>query len=212
MRQNFVFIQSATLNDLVLDAMLRSPLLSEQVIKQAENFSLDKKKQFIGCRYLLAELLNEHFNITTLPNIKITENSRPQFEKSNLPDFNISHSGDFVAVAISTVGKIGLDIEFDRPRKNILTIAKQFFSEPENIWLSKQTNTLDAFWQLWTLREAALKLYAKGVWQMKEMAIMMPKREVTAKFATEFYLYHQKLEHIYLSVCCDQPIYYIAID
>ncbi|WP_392564957.1 4'-phosphopantetheinyl transferase superfamily protein [Orbus wheelerorum] len=192
--------------------MLQSTLLSSQVIKQAENFSSNKQKQFVACRYLLAQLLNRHLDIVSLPNIKIAENSRPQFEKSHLPDFNISHSGDFIAVAISSEGRVGLDIEFDRPRKNILTIAKQFFSEQENIWLNKQINILSAFWQLWTLRESALKLYAKGVWQMKELEIMMPAQKASAKFATEFYLYHQKLEHIYLSVCCGKPIYTIVID
>ncbi|WP_392561304.1 4'-phosphopantetheinyl transferase superfamily protein [Orbus sturtevantii] len=212
MQQNFIFIQSANLNELSLDSMLRSSLLSPQVVKQAETFSLNKQKQFIACRYLLAELLNEHFSITALPNIKTIENGRPQFEKSNLPDFNISHSGDFVAVAITTIGKIGLDIEFDRPRKNIAAIAKQFFSEQENNWLSQQKDTLAAFWKLWTLRESALKLYGKGVWQMREMAIMMPEQQVNAKFATGFYLHHQKVEQIYLSICCDLPIYSILVN
>ncbi|WP_392558565.1 4'-phosphopantetheinyl transferase family protein [Orbus mooreae] len=212
MRKNFVFIQSANLNDLSYEALLSSPLLSEQVITQAETFEHKRQKQFVACRYLLAELLNEYFDIAQLPKIKIGDNSRPKFEKSNLPDFNISHSGDFITVAISSEGLVGLDIEIDRPRKNIQKIAKQFFSSSENSWLNQQYDPLAAFWKLWTLRESALKVYAKGVWQMKEMAITMPQQDITATFADSFYPYHQKLRQLYLSVCCSVPIHKIMIN
>lgn len=212
MDQNFVFVSTANLNDLVLEEMLDSSLLSAQVIKQAEAFSAPKQKQFIACRYLLAQLLNQHCKIPSLPNIKISSNRRPQFDDNSLPDFNISHSGDFVAIALCSTGKIGIDIEFDRPRKNILNIAKQFFSPPENSWLNQQSNILAAFWQLWTLREAALKLYAKGVWQMKEVKIAMPQQHITAEFASDFHSYHQILTPIYLSLCCSKPIHSITID
>lgn len=212
MRKNFVFIQSANLNDLSYDALISSSLLSNQVIQQATMMDKRRQKQFVACRYLLAELLNEHFGITSLPNIKIGSNSRPQFEKTNLPDFNISHSGDFIAVAICSEGLVGLDIEHDRPRKNIQKIAKQFFSSSENSWLNQQNDPLAAFWQLWTLRESALKLYAKGVWQMKELTITMPEQNITAEFATDFYPNHQKLPQLYLSVCCSLPIHHIGIN
>ncbi|RKS85821.1 4'-phosphopantetheinyl transferase [Orbus hercynius] len=212
MRQNFIFIQSANLNDLSYEALLSSSLLSEQVIQQSAGLDDKRKKQFVACRYLLAELLNEHFDVDQLPNIKIGDNSRPQFEKVNLPDFNISHSGNFIAVAISSTGKIGLDIELARARQNAKKIAMQFFSQQENEWLTQQSDPLNAFWQLWTLRESALKLYAKGVWQMKELAIAMPTQQITAKFATDFYPYHQQLEQIYLSICCSHPIHSIVIN
>lgn len=206
MRQNFVFIQSANLNDLSYKTLLSSALLSQQVIAQAATLTGKRQKQFVACRYLLAELLNEHFDVASLPNIKIGDNSRPQFEKANLPDFNISHSDDFVAVAVSSAGLVGLDIEHDRPRKNIQKIAEQFFSSSEQRWLNQQHDPLAAFWQLWTLRESALKVYAKGVWQMKELTITMPEQNISAKFAADFYPHHQKLAQLYLSVCCSTPI------
>lgn len=206
MSKNFVFIQSANLDDLPLASMLSSPLLSEQVRTQATNLSGIRQTQFVACRYLLAEILNHYFDISRLPNIIVSDNQRPQFEKLNLPDFNISHSDNYIAVGVASQGKLGLDIEFKRTRKNYLAIAKQFFSAQENQWLNQQTDPLEAFWHLWTLRESALKLYAKGVWQMKEMQIEMPNQRITAEFAKQFYAHHQRVGPIYLSVCSNQPI------
>lgn len=212
MSQNCVFVQSANLNELALAPLLNSPLMSQQVISEASQLTGKRQKQFVACRYLLAELLNDYFAIPSLPNIIIGHNNRPKFEKNNLPDFNISHSGDFIAVAICTQGNIGIDIEQKRPRKNYLAIAKQFFSAPETDWLNRQPDSLSAFWQLWTLRESALKLYAKGVWQMKELQLNMIQQQITAKFATDFYYHHQQIEQIFLSVCCNHSIDSIAIN
>lgn len=212
MSKNFVFIQSANLDDLPLASMLSSPLLSEQVRTQAARLSGVRQTQFVACRYLLAEILNHYFDISYLPNIVIGNNQRPQFDKANLPDFNISHSHNYVAVGVSSQGRLGLDIELKRTRKNFMAIAKQFFSAQENQWLNEQADPLDAFWQLWTLRESALKLYAKGVWQMKEMQIEMPKQRITTEFAEAFYAHHQTVGAICLSVCSNQPIDILEIN
>ncbi|MBX4132609.1 4'-phosphopantetheinyl transferase superfamily protein [Frischella sp. Ac48] len=212
MRENYVLAQLANVNQFDISAMLASPLISPQVINHAKQLHGKRQKQFITCRYLLAELLNDHYGISCLPLIIIGNNQRPQFEKTNLPDFNISHSGDYVAVAICSNGKIGIDIEQDRPRKQYRKIAAQFFSEHENTWLNQQTDGLSAFWQLWTLREAALKLYAKSVWQMKELQLNMQKKQISASFADNFYYHHQPLEQIYLSICCEQPITQICLN
>ena len=206
MRENYVFVQSANLNQFDSTSLLNSSLISQQVIEQASQFNGKRQLQFVACRYLLAELLNDYFDIPSLPNIIIGLNQRPHFEKANLPDFNISHSGDYIAVAVCSEGKIGIDIEQHRPRKQFLNIAKQFFSEQEIAWMNQQKDNLSAFWQLWTLRESALKLYAKGVWQMKELQIDMQHEKMNATFGNDFYFQHQQLAQIYLSICCNYPI------
>lgn len=95
MRENYVLAQLANVNQFDISAMLASPLISPQVINHAKQLHGKRQKQFITCRYLLAELLNDHYEISCLPLIIIGNNQRPQFEKTNLPDFNISHSGLF---------------------------------------------------------------------------------------------------------------------
>jgi 4'-phosphopantetheinyl transferase len=197
-----LIIQLACLND----ADINFSLLPQTLLDEANNLSGQRKKQFLVCRSILAHLLKQYCDIPMLPVIKVEDNGRPSFLEPRLPDFNISHSQDWVAVAISLVGKVGLDIEVARPRKNYLKVAKNFFADDEYQWMTKQDDTLRAFWQLWTLKESALKLYAKGVWQIKSVNIDLKQQMIMAPFAQEFYYQYHQVDDMHLSVNCNQPI------
>ena len=181
-------------------------LLSPQVIDDAESLSGSRKKQFLVCRSILASLLKQYCHIDSLPPIIIGDNSRPCFLQHNLPDFNISHSKDWVAVAISLNGRVGIDIEVARQRKNYLNVAESIFADDEYQWMLKQRDTLTAFWQLWTLKESALKLYAKGVWQMKSVKVDIENQLITAPFGQDFYYQYQQVASVHLAVNQNKPI------
>ena len=181
-------------------------LLSKQIINDAQLFNGRRKKQFLVCRSILASLLNQYCQIAILPTMVIGDNNRPCFLERNLPDFNISHSQDWVAVAISLDGRVGLDIEVARPRKNYLDVAKSFFADAEYQWMMEQADTLKAFWQLWTLKESALKLYAKGVWQIKSVKVDIEKQLISAPFGQHFYYQYQQVASVHLAVNHNKPI------
>ena len=181
-------------------------LLSKQIINDAQLFNGRRKKQFLVCRSILASLLNQYCQIAILPTMVIGDNNRPCFLERNLPDFNISHSQDWVAVAISLDGRVGLDIEVARPRKNYLDVAKSFFADAEYQWMMQQADTLKAFWQLWTLKESALKLYAKGVWQIKSVKVDIEKQLISAPFGQHFYYQYQQVASVHLAVNHNKPI------
>ena len=181
-------------------------LLSPQVIDDAELLKGTRKKQFLVCRSILASLLKQYCHIDSLPPIIIGDNSRPCFLQHNLPDFNISHSQDWVAVAISLNGRIGIDIEVARQRKNYLNVAESIFADDEYQWMLKQSDTLTAFWQLWTLKESALKLYAKGVWQMKSVKVDVVNQLISAPFGQDFYYQYQQVASVHLAVNQNKPI------
>ena len=181
-------------------------LLSKQIINDAQLFNGRRKKQFLVCRSILASLLNQYCQIAILPTMVIGDNNRPCFLEPNLPDFNISHSQDWVAVAISLDGRVGLDIEVARPRKNYLDVAKSFFADAEYQWMMQQADTLTAFWQLWTLKESALKLYAKGVWQIKSVKVDIEKQLISAPFGQHFYYQYQQVASVHLAVNHNKPI------
>lgn len=181
-------------------------LLSKQIINDAQLFNGRRKKQFLVCRSILASLLNQYCQIAILPTMVIGDNNRPCFLERNLPDFNISHSQDWVAVAISLDGRVGLDIEVARPRKNYLDVAKSFFADAEYQWMMQQADTLTAFWQLWTLKESALKLYAKGVWQIKSVKVDIEKQLISAPFGQHFYYQYQQVASVHLAVNHNKPI------
>ncbi|MWN32733.1 4'-phosphopantetheinyl transferase superfamily protein [Gilliamella sp. Pra-s65] len=197
-----LIIQLANLNHSTIDFAL----LPKQIVDEADKFNDERKKQFLVCRSILANLLKQYCDISILPTIVVGDNGRPCFLERHLPDFNISHSQNWVAVAISLTGMIGLDVEVDRPRKNYLKVAKNFFADDEYQWLIKQDDSLRAFWQLWTLKESALKLYAKGVWQIKSVNVDLTEQVITAPFAQHFYYQYHQVDDVHLSVNCNEPI------
>ena len=98
-----------------------------------------------------------NIDINTLE-IKRNEHGKPYFK--NLPDFhfNISHSTDILAVAISD-GKVGIDIE--KLRTPDLRIAKRF-CEDEQAYVT-ETDPKNRFFEVWTKKEAYLKYKGTGI-------------------------------------------------
>lgn len=113
-------------------------------------------------------LLLRAFNLATLPEIIYGENGKPAFQGDVPLWFNISHSGDNIAVLVSDQGDVGCDIEILRPRRNWLRIAQAMFSSGEQAELMSATeaNQLTVFWQIWTRKEALLKFAGQSVWSM----------------------------------------------
>lgn len=93
-----------------------------------------------------------------------SEKGKPLLLNRNDVHFNISHSGDWVVVALSEK-EVGIDVE--KIREPEYRIAERFFSSFE----LKQLNALKGdvkkirFFELWTLKESYLKLLGKGLTQ-----------------------------------------------
>ncbi|SFM31033.1 4'-phosphopantetheinyl transferase [Gracilibacillus orientalis] len=89
------------------------------------------------------------------------EYGKPFFQ--NYPDFhfNLSHSGEWVTIALDHF-PIGVDIEHIVPID--LKLAHHFFSPSEIYQLEKQPiqNRLSYFYKIWTLKESFIKGVGKG--------------------------------------------------
>lgn len=77
--------------------------------------------------------------------------------------FNMSHSEDLAALAISDGPEIGIDIEWARPVED--DVAKANFSAAEYSELSRLQGDdwLDAFYRCWTRKEAIVKALGDGL-------------------------------------------------
>ncbi|MBR5542863.1 MAG: 4'-phosphopantetheinyl transferase superfamily protein [Oscillospiraceae bacterium] len=129
--------------------------------------------------------------------IHLTENGKPYLKNAPV-FFSISHSGNVVVCAFSTV-ETGVDVQV---RKNIpFSVASRFFSEGE-----KEENAIS----IWTRKEALAKATGLGL-----------SREIlnTAIWG-ESVLFHGQLYHFktteyenhVLSVCSQSPISDITIE
>jgi 4'-phosphopantetheinyl transferase len=79
--------------------------------------------------------------------------------------FNLSDSGDWAVLGITTDGEIGVDIEALRPIPEIRSIAERFFSPTEETWLRALPLHEQpwAFHRMWTCKEAYLKAVGSGL-------------------------------------------------
>ncbi len=84
---------------------------------------------------------------------KYDENGKPFLEGCPLY-FSLSHSGDFVAVAISDK-LVGVDIQ--EMREVNYDSRKLVFNEEDEKLFQKSQNQKDAFYSLWTIKEAVFK-------------------------------------------------------
>jgi phosphopantetheinyl transferase len=89
-----------------------------------------------------------------------SEEGRPDFPGFGL-DVNWSHSRKMCVLAYSFDCRVGVDLEFHRPRS--LQIAKRFYAKEERDWIwgcgnfETEAEKLNEFYRLWCRKEAFYK-------------------------------------------------------
>ena len=79
--------------------------------------------------------------------------------------FNASHSGDILLIAVTLDRAVGIDVERIRSDLSVLEIAERFFSPRERSALAAMPDALrtDAFFDCWTRKEAYIKARGEGL-------------------------------------------------
>lgn len=74
-------------------------------------------------------------------------------------DFNLSHSGDWLACAVTAGTPVGVDLEYCNPDRVSMKVARRFFRREEVAVLEACSGSrqADRFYDFWTLKEAAVK-------------------------------------------------------
>ncbi|XHN75075.1 Sfp protein [Lonepinella sp. MS14437] len=151
-------------------------LIPEKLRLLPKNSNLRVQQRY-RCRQLAHFLLwnlaqKAEINTALLGQIYRTASGRPQFPIDNI-DFNISHSGDWVAVVLNVVehekSAVGIDIEFPKKTRNYTALLRHFASPLEQQWFTQQANPRQAFYRIWCLREAILKSQGVGIVKLSEV-------------------------------------------
>lgn len=90
--------------------------------------------------------------------LTVAPQGKPAFE--NGPAFSISHSGDCVMLVVGN-GNVGADIERIEKRP-CLSLAKRFFAPDEAQTVAESQTPAEAFFALWTKKEAVIKADGGG--------------------------------------------------
>ena len=89
---------------------------------------------------------------------------KPRLADAGGWDFNVSHSGDYVAVAVARRA-VGIDLEKVRPVREMVSLVRRYFHPDESAAWAACDDSLreEAFFVLWSAREAAMKCAGLGL-------------------------------------------------
>ncbi len=145
-----------------IDTAKLTPIDSGDSNSRGEKVKQRRFAQQFYTRLLLATYLN-------IPPAKLqisrSIHGKPLLEPLEQPPlyFNISHSRNWLAIAISCEQMLGIDIECRRINSDPLALAERYFSTAELLWLQACDDLQSAFNQLWVRKEAALKCLGLGI-------------------------------------------------
>lgn len=129
------------------------------------HFEADRARHTIG-RGLTRLLVGRCLGVD--PRTLVFEYSR--LDKPMLPAghplrFNVSHSGDFVLLALARGRELGVDVERIRPDFATAEVAERYFSVGECRQLAALTGEAhrDAFFACWSRKEAYIKARGDGL-------------------------------------------------
>lgn len=125
------------------------------------------KRRFVTCRGVLRLLLAAYLDSAPGSlDFGYTLHGKPYLKKpASALRFNVSHSGDLGVAAFAGGAEIGVDIEQVRPRTDLEGLAARYFAPQERDWLLSvpKPGRLDAFFRLWTCKEAFIKARGEGL-------------------------------------------------
>ena len=153
-----------------------------------------RNASWLAGRMLLARALSPH----PLPDIIYGEQGKPAFAEGHPLWFNLSHSGDDIALLLSDEGEVGCDIEVIRPRANWRWLANAVFSLGEHAEMDAvhPDQQLEMFWRIWTRKEAIVKQRGGSAWQIVS---------VDSTYNSSLSVSHCQLENLSLAICTPTP-------
>ena len=122
--------------------------------EKAERFAKEQDQLLsLGAGYLLKKYLPSG-------KIETTKSGKPHL--SNGPFFNISHSGEYVVLAVHHTREVGVDIE--QINENRRDGIEYVLSAEE-----KKTTDIDTLFQIWSNKESLIKCLSTGLKDIKKV-------------------------------------------
>ncbi len=145
-------------------------LLTPEELERQQRFAFAKdRNQYILARALLRTTLSLYepkikpeqwrfdFNAWGKPSIVL--------ELQSSIHFNLSHTHNFVALAIRQLEPVGIDVECLQRGNDLPSLAKHCFTEKEQSYVTAGDVTAlpRRFFNIWTLKEALIKAHGQGL-------------------------------------------------
>lgn len=145
--------------------------LSPEEHSAASRFSRpDDRQRYLAAHAALRRILSSYLDCPA-KDLAFSSNeygkpflSYPHDHRRRALHFNLSHSGEYTALAFSLSSPVGIDIEKIRSSVKPLEISDRFYhpKEAQEIFRLPPQEQKEVFFRLWTLREAFLKGLGTG--------------------------------------------------
>lgn len=92
-------------------------------------------------------------------------NGKPYLPEYPQWTFNLSHSGNYFALAVARECRLGIDLEVARSRSNLAGLVNKCFAAEEIACWEALPNEerISAFYRFWTRKEAFVKATGRGI-------------------------------------------------
>lgn len=163
-------VWSATLQRALQTVASLAALLSPDETARAKRFYFERDRaRFIVGRGLLRILLGGYLSIDPARiEFSYGPHGKPALKTNDHPpaiEFNLAHSNDRVVYAFCRDRELGIDVEYIRAMEDIDALARHVFSPHEVALVTSLSGQEkhDAFFKIWTCKEAVLKASGDGL-------------------------------------------------
>ncbi|WGL18465.1 4'-phosphopantetheinyl transferase superfamily protein [Microbulbifer bruguierae] len=145
---------------------LETLLSDDELARRARYHNSAARHQFTLGRALLRRVLGQ-VSGQAPQGLIFSRNHSGKPLLTSVPDlhFSLSHSGEWLALAVSCKADIGVDIEQPRKPRDFMRIARHYFHPDECALLASPPAELTPmhFYRLWTMKEAFFKARGTGI-------------------------------------------------
>ena len=143
----------------------REDFFLQSVVPQRNVSHPHKKLQHLAGRYLLKYLFPDF----PLSLILIADTKKPYLE-NEVYHFSISHCGDYAAVIVSKIKRVGIDIEI--ATEKVERIKHKFLSTAEIKMINSNSPFIHQLTLLWSCKETVFKWYGLGEVDFKDHIVI----------------------------------------
>jgi 4'-phosphopantetheinyl transferase len=134
----------------------------DEVARGNRFYRIDDRNRHIVSRGAMRNILGRYLNQSpTTIEFKAGLNNKPYIENNVGLCFNLSHSGDWILMAVSNA-EIGVDTEFVNSYFRYTEVLEDNFNTAEIAFIN-QTSSIERFFLLWTRKESLIKATGKGL-------------------------------------------------
>lgn len=159
-----------------------------------------KRQEYLLSRYFIRQALSKLYR-QRLTYWQITSHDNAPPRVINLPqklNLGLSHTKTHIALA-SYPHPIGIDIEYCKPRDNLMALSEEFMQDDELHFLKEAKDKQDYFYRIWCAKEAAYKSLTRAE-QLKTPLLTISYQGLLSSQNNWHILKQQRIENIRLAV------------